>query len=150
MSGLISDSRFIQAAMLRMCFWLIFVGLAVAAHTAQSEEGFFAPDLDILTIQPVRSGNDWLIPYRFDTNFALTRHEDVASVGTGLSNTPRLHIVAEPKKEAAWSTNPRWRIASDSEHASLSPTLRFESKGERVEIKPRRHSIWVLWRKALP
>lgn len=148
--SLISGSCFIQAAMLRMCFGLVFVGLAVVAHTAQSEEGSFAPDLDILTIQPVRSVADWLLPDRLNTNVALTRSADTASVWSGFSNTPRLHLVAEPKKEAVWSTDARWQVTPDSDRVSLSTLLRFESKGERIEIRPRRHSVWFVWRKAYP
>ena len=150
MFSLISGSGFIQAVMLRMCFGLVFIGLAVAAHTAQSEESPFAPELDILTIQPVRVNGDRLLPYRFNANITLTRSEDAAPAGSGFGNTPRLHIVAEPKKEATWSTSSRWQVTPDSDRISLSPVLRFESKGERFEIKPRRHSIWVGWRKAFP
>jgi hypothetical protein len=151
MISLIScGSCFIRAVMLRMCFGLVFVGMAVATHTAQSEENPFAPELEILTIQPVRASADWLLPYRLDTNIALIRPTDATSVGSGSSNTPRLHIVAEPKKEAAWSTKAHWQIAPNNSNASLSPILRFESKGERFEIKPRRHSVWVGWHKAFP
>lgn len=150
MSNFISGSGFIQAAMLRICVGLIFVGLAVAAHTAQSEESPFAPDLDILTIQPVRANNDRLLPYQFNASITLTRSEDIVPAGSGFGNTPRLHIIAEPKKEAIWSVNSRWQVTPDSDRISLSPVLRFESKGERLEIKPRRNSIWVGWRKTFP
>lgn len=143
----ISGSCSIQAVMLRMCFGLVFVGLAVAAHTAQSEESSFASDLEILTIQPVRSYAGWLLPYRISMNIALTRSADTAPAGSGLIHTPRLHPVANPKKETAWPTNARWQIARDSDRVSLSPLLRFESVGERIEIKPQLHSFRVVWRK---
>src|SRR5450756_114361 len=103
MSSLIPGSCFIQEAM-HLCFGFVFVGLALAAHTAHSEEGSFAPNPDILTIQLVRSDADWLLPYRLNTNVALTRSGDSAPAGSGFSNTPRLFLVAEPKKEAVWST----------------------------------------------
>lgn len=150
MSNFVSGSGFIQAAMLRICFGLVFVVLAVAAHTAQSEESPFAPDLDILTVQPVRANGDRLFPYRFNASITLTRSEDAAPAGSGSDNTPRLHIVAAPQKEVVWSTNSRWQVTPDSDRISLSPVLRFESKGERLEIKPRRNSIWVGWRKTFP
>jgi D-alanyl-D-alanine endopeptidase (penicillin-binding protein 7) len=135
MSSLIPGSCFIQEAM-HLCFGFVFVGLAVAAHTAQSEEGSFAPNPDILTVQLVRSDADWLLPYRLNTNVALTRSEDSAPAGSGFSNTPRLFLVAEPKKEAVWSTNARGQITSDSGRASLSPLLHNESKEEPLEINP--------------
>jgi len=77
----ISGSCFFQAAMLRMCFGLVFVGLAVAAHTARSEESSLASDLEILTIQPVRPDADWLRPCRVSMSFALTRSMDSAPIG---------------------------------------------------------------------
>lgn len=151
MATLISGSGSSQAVMLRMCCGLLFVVLSVAAHKAQSAESSFAPDLDILTIQPTHSGADRLLSYRFNINIAFTRLTDTASAGpVSGNNAPRLHIIAEPKKEAAWSTDARWKTTPDSDRISLSPLLRFESKGERIEIKPRRHSVWVGWRKAFP
>lgn len=147
MSNFVYGSRFIQAAMLRMCLAAIFVGLAVAAHTARSEESPFTRDLDILTIQPVYSGTEWLFPYRLDMNIALAHSEDNAPAGSVSGNTLRLRLISEPKEEASWPTSARWRIAPDGERTSLSPVLRFESKGGRIEIKPRRQSIWVVWRK---
>lgn len=148
MSNFISDSRFIQAAVFRMCFGLMFVGMAVAAHTARSEEGFFARDLDILTIQRAPSGADWLFPYQVRTDIVLARSGNIVPVGYGFSNALRLGLVAEPKEETAWSTNARWQIAPSSDRTSLSPILHLESKGDRLEIKPRRNSISVVWRKA--
>lgn len=145
MSNIVFDSGFIRAFRLRMCLGFVFVGLAVAAHTAQSAEGSFTPGLEILSIQLVRSDADWL-----NTNVALTRSENNAQVWSGISNTSRLYLVAEPKKEAVWSANARWQITPDNGRASLSPLLRFESKGGRIDIKPRRHSVWFEWRKALP
>jgi len=148
MSNLISYPRLIHATMLRMCFWLMSIGLAVMANKAQSEEGSFATDLDILSIQPVRSGAGALFPYRFKTDVVLARTDNFTPAGSGLSNTLRLRLVAKPKEEVVWPANSRWQI-SNSDRASLSPVLHFESKGERIEIKPRHHSIWVVWRKAL-
>lgn len=146
MSNFISGTRFIQAAMLRMCLGAIFVGLAVAAHKAQSEEGSFTRDVDILTIRPVYSGAELLLPHRLDMNIALARSEDTVA-GSVSSNTLRLRLIAEPKEKAGWPTNARWKITPDGERTSLLPVFRFESKGERIEIKPRRQSIWVVWRK---
>jgi hypothetical protein len=147
MSSLIPGSCFIQEAM-HMCFGFVFIGLAVAAHTAQSEEGSFAPNRDRLTIKLVSSDTDWLLPYRLNSNVALTRSENSSPAGSGFSNTPRLFLVAEPKKEAVWSINVRRQITSDSNCSPLSSLLCFESKEERLETKPRLDSVWVVWRKS--
>lgn len=148
----ISDFGFIQTAMRRICSGLLFAGLVATAHIAQSEENHFAPDLDILTIQPVRTDNDRLIPYRLNARLALSRSTDSAPADSKFNNTPRLYLVAASNKDAAWSTNARWQIApsGDQDRISLSPILRLESKGERFEIKPRRHSIWFAWHKTFP
>ncbi len=141
---------YIQAVTFRMCFGLVFVGLAIAAQTAQSAENSFARDMSILTIQPVHSGADRPFPYQLNVSVVLIRSADTAPVGAGFGNTPRLHLVTEPKKDAVRPIDARWQATPDSDRISLSPLLRFESEGERIEIKPRRHSIWVGWRKAFP
>ena len=148
MSDFISYFRFIRVAMLRMCCGMVFVGLIVVAHKAQSDEGFFARDLDIFTIQPVFSGADLMLPYQIKMDNVLSRSDNIAPVESGLSNALRLGLVAETKVKATWSSNAHWQIAPGSNRASLSPILRFESKEGQIEIKPRRHSIWVVWRKA--
>ena len=137
MSNFIPGSYFIHKAM-HLCFGFVFVGLAVAAHTAQCEEGSFAPAPDILTTQPVRSDADGLLPYscQLNTNVVLTLSEDSAAAGSGFSITPRLFIVAGPIIEAVWSTNALRQITLDGGRASLSPVLRDESKGEPLEINP--------------
>src|SRR5450759_2697686 len=149
MSSLIPGSCFIQKA-IYLCFGFVFVG-GVAAHTAQSKEGSFAPTPDILTTQLVRSDADGLLPNRINTNVALTRSKDSSLSGPRFSNTPQMLIVAEPKNEAVWLTNARRQITSERDCSSLHPLrLCFESKEERLEIKPRHDSVWILWRKALP
>lgn len=150
MSSLISNSHIIQVDMLRMCIGLMLFGLTVAAHTAWAKEGSFASNLDIFAIQSVRSYADGLLPYRLNTEIVLARQEGYASGRSMFSNAPQLHIVAEPKQEAVWPISSRWHITPENERFSLSPVLRFESKGERIEIKPRLNSIWFIWKKALP
>lgn len=153
MSSLIQD-YLVQAAILRTCLWVLFIGLAVAAHTAWSEEGLFSSDLDILEVKAVRTDTLWFFPYRLNANIAFAYSEDTAPVGPVFSNTPRLHLIAEPKREILWPTNDRWQIIPDSGQdagrISLTPLLRFQSKEEQLEIKPGRKSIWIVWRKALP
>lgn len=145
MSNLISGYTGVQAAMLRMCFWLMSIGLVFAASKAQSEEYPVATDLDLLAIQPLHSGADWLFPYQVKTDFIPAPRENTAA-GSGLSNTLRLRLVTKPKEEAAWPASAHWQI-SNGDRTSLSPVLRFETENDRFEIKPRHNSIWVEWRK---
>lgn len=119
----------------------------IAVYTAQFEDSF-APGLDMLTVQPVQPDTDWLFPHRNNEDFVLSFSGDSTSAVPRSSNTPQSHAVAKPRKEVIWLTNERWQIASDS--ALFSPVLRFESKGERFDIKPRRRSIWFGWRETFP
>lgn len=70
----------------------------------------------------------------------------------GFGSTSRLPSVANPKTKTRWTLTarrPLISIASDG-RALLSPLLLNESKGESLEIKPRRHSILIMWRKSFP
>lgn len=134
MSSLIPGSCFIRAALLRICFGFVFVGLAVAAHTAHSVEGSFEPDFDILTIQLAHSDTDWMLPYRLNTTVALTRSTDTAPVVSRFSNSSRLHLVAKPEKETVFATSLHWQQNYDSYRVSLQRLLSLEFKGERANI----------------
>jgi hypothetical protein len=147
MSSLISSSNLIQEAM-QVGLWFVFVSLAVAAHTAQSEEGSFALKKDILSIKPVSSDTHWQPSYRLNTNVALDRSKDAAPTGVGFSSTPRLLLVAEPKKEDDWSINIQKQIPSNNDCSPMSSLLCLDSKEERPDIKPQRDSFWFVLRKA--
>lgn len=120
----------------------------VVAHAAQYEEDLFVPDLDMLTTKPAYSDTDWLFSQSPNENFTLNPSGDTASNNSGLNNTLRLNFAAKPKKGLVWLTKESWQIASDG--ALLSPILRFESKEERLDIKPRRRSIWFGWCETFP
>jgi hypothetical protein len=147
MSSLISSSNLIQEAM-QIDLWFVFVGLAVAAHTAQSEEGSFAIKEETLLIKPVSSDTHWLPSYQLNTNVALNRSKDAVPTGAGFSSTPRLLLVAEPKKEDGWSINIQKQIPSNSDCSPLLSHPCFDSKEERPDIKPQRESFWFVLRKA--
>ena len=149
MSNLVSGSCFIQE-IISLRFGFVFIGLAVAAHTAHSEEGSFAPNPDRLTIQLVSSDTDWQLPYRHNTNVALAPAENSTAIGLRFSNTSRLLLVPVQEKEAVWSIKVGRQITSDSNCPPLSSFLCFESKEELLEITPRRDPVWLVWRKVLP
>jgi len=148
MSGLIFGSNIIHEAM-HVGLWFLFIGLAVTAHTAQSEEGSFSFKKDISTFSLVNPDTQWQPSYRINTNVALNRSKDASPIGAGASSTPRLLLVAEPKKEDDWSINIQKQIPSSNNCSPLSSLLCFDSKEERPDIKPLRDSFWVVWRKAL-
>ena len=133
------SSLFIQTATLRICLGLMFVGLTVAARTAQSEEGSFAPDLDILTIQPERTDADWLIPYRFGASVALTRTPSAAPIESAFGSTSGLSSVAKAQPEAVHEKN--LFVQPDRERISLRGLLRVEFKGALFNTTFRPQSV---------
>lgn len=149
MSGFVSNTHVIHVDMLRICVGLVFIGLTVMTHAAGAAENLFARDVDILALQMARSEAGWL-PYRLDASVAFARTEDSPPAKSVFNNTPRLYLVAETKLRAVWPTSARWQIAPDNDSMSLTPVMRFESKKDRIEIKPQQHAIWFVWRKALP
>lgn len=134
MSNFISGFCFIRVAMLRMCVGLLFVGLVVAAHTVQSKEDFFAPALDILTIQLARPDIDWLLPYQLNANVALPRLAHTMPVWYGFNDPSRLHLITEPEKEAVQVTSANGQQTYDSYRISLQRLLSLEFKGDQTSI----------------
>jgi hypothetical protein len=149
MSSLIHGSYFIQEAM-HVCLGFVFVGLAVAANTAQSEESSFTSKPDISKIQLPSSEADWLPSYRLATNIVFSRLENPVPTQLGFNSTPRLFLVPETKKEDDWSINIQKQIPYSSNCSPLSSLLCFDSKEERPDIKPLRDSLWIVWRKVFP
>ena len=145
MFSLTSTSNLKQEAM-KVCLWFVFVSLAVAAHTAQSEEGSFALKKD--TIKLVSSDSSWQPSYQLNTSVALNRSKDATPTGVKFSSTPRLLLVAEPKKEDDWSINIQKQIPSNNDCSTLSSLLCIDSKQERADIKTQRNSFWFVLRKA--
>jgi hypothetical protein len=148
MSNFDPGSYFIQEAM-QVCVWFVFVVLAIAAHTAQSEEAAFPPTKNILTTKPVNPDIDWQPSYRLNTHVVLKSSEQTVPTGLGFSRTPQTFLAAEPKKEDEWSLNIQKQMPSGKDCSTSASLLCFDSKEERpADIKPLRDSFWVVWRKA--
>ena len=139
MPSLISGPCFIKAATLRICCGLVFVGLSMAAYTAQSEEGSLASDLDILTIQPAHSGDDFLPPYQFSASVVLARLPDTTLTGLESGDAPQLFSAVKPQPETVNTVNAPRQQAYDGSRVSLPRLLRVEFKGNLANItfKPR-------------
>jgi hypothetical protein len=140
----------VPANSLRACFCLVLAGLLATSYSAKSEEGFFAPGLEVVTIQSAISNTAAQHTYRVSAIIALGRSEDAALSDTRFGNTPRPQGVAEAKQETLWPTEEHWKITPLNERVSLSALLRYESKEDRISIKPQRHSIRFEWRKSFP
>lgn len=140
----------VRANTLRVCFGLALAGLLARPYFAMSEEDFFAPGLEVATMQPAISNTAVQHAYRMSAIIAFDRSADAALSGSKFGNTLRLQGVAEPEQKTLWPTEAHWKIAPLNERISLSPLLRYESEDKRISIKPRRHSIWFEWRKSFP
>ncbi len=139
MYSLISDYRFIQALKLRVCSALMFVGLTVAAQAAQSEENSAASDLDIWTVQPMRTDADPLLPYQFGASVALTRSPDAIPAGLGaISPSPSFPVTGLQPERVAQAYPQQ---ANDGERVSLKRLLRVEVTVEQVSIAFRPQSV---------
>jgi hypothetical protein len=148
MPTLIPSSYFVHDAM-QICLWFVFLGLAVATHTAQSDEGEFAMEKNTATNQFAGPDTNWQPSYRLNTaNVMLNRSKDAAPSGTGFSSTPRLSLLAEPKKEDDWSVNIQKQIPTSSNCSSLSSLMCLDSKDEGPDNKPQQDSFWFVLRKA--
>jgi len=149
MSIHIFDSRLIQAAMLRMCVGVLFVGLAVTAHTAQSEEDSSAPDLNILSVQLARADAE-LPTYQLNANVAVSRSSVIApgkfGFGKfGLFNSPPSHLSTNPETLSAQVPSTQWRQTDDNYLVSLQRHLSVEFKfgGGQTNIALQPHSIVI-------
>ena len=134
----------------RLGLGLFLVGLTVATHAAQPEQDLFAPHLDLLKIQPVHADTDGLprlAHYRFSASVVLTHAADVGPPNYSSNSLVLANAASEPQPEAVWARSGGWQLISGGDRPSLSPLLRIESKDEKLEVTPRRHSLRIEWRK---
>jgi hypothetical protein len=140
----------VRANTLRVCFCLALTGLIATSYPAKSEEDFFAPGLEVATIQSAISNTAAQHSYRVSAIISLGRSEDAALSDTRFGNSLWPQCITEPKQKTLWPIEEHWKIAPLNERVSLSTLLLYESNGDRISIKPRRHSIRFEWRKSFP
>jgi len=132
-------------------FEILLMGMAVAAHAAAPENSSFFSTPDLPTVDIVQfeaNGPARTALYRLTLSIVPTRSVDTGPFGSELGSTPRLTPVIERPKEIAWAASANRMKFGGSDGSSWSPSMRFESKGERLEIRPRRHSLSINWHKA--
>jgi hypothetical protein len=156
MNTSVSGSCFIQtqAAILCLCRGLFLLGFAVVAHAAQPDAGIFSTNSDLLTLQLEHHDNMRLAAYQFGTKIGIADTVDNAAGVPGASRivgTSGMPGFINLFKLPSWVASISWHMAADADsgRASLSPTLRVESKESLFVIKPTDHSVWMLWHKKL-
>lgn len=140
---------------------VLLLGMAIVAHAAEPENSDFLhnPDQPTLQILPIdaneqahTSPSPPSLPYRLILKIEPTFTSDTAPVGAGFSISMccRPPAAIEKQKDIAWAINSNGTKFFGKDRAALLALLRFEakSKGEYFEIKPRRHSLSIEWRKA--
>lgn len=131
----------------------ILLVIAAATHAAQPEESVVGLKLDLITVQAAELDVDRLprtTHYRFTASIVSIQSADTAHFGLGFNSASPLIKGAEQKKDVTWATSANWERFLGSDRTSFSPRLRLESKGQQLEIRLRRHSVWIQWRKDLP
>lgn len=147
MSSLTHGSELIQVAQ-QFCMWIVVLGLAVSAHTAQSEEGSFAVEKNISTNKLVSSDTYWKPSYQINPNITPNRSKDSLPSVAKSSNSFRLPRYADTKNEDDWSLNIQMQGPTNGNCNPSSSFACLDSKDERPDIKPQHESYWLVLRKA--
>ena len=127
------------------------LGLAALSCWAQSPPDLSAPTFDILHFQTVQK--EGRRPNRqlgsgFAASVILLNTPDVpvnAQVFVAASGNDR----ADQRKDKDWASSDAWRLVTNGDRPSLAPRLRMEMQGGKLEVTPRRHSVWVEWKTTL-
>ena len=138
-----------QAAIRCLCSGLLLLGFAVA-HAAQPDAGIFSTSSDLLTVQLEHYDSMRMAAYQFGTKIGIDDTVDNApgaSKIAGTAGTSGMPGFIKLLKLPSWVASISWHMAADSGRASLSPSLRVESKESLFLIKPTDRSVWMLWHK---
>ena len=128
------------------CLLLLLASLAIGAEPG-SGTAFIYPELPALPLvqfdlnDATRSNT-----YRLTLGLVPARSADMLFLGLGAGGVQRA-LAAGERPIAGTVLASRARFL-DGDGASLLPLLSLEAKGERLEFKPRRHSLAVQWRKS--
>lgn len=133
--------------MRRIALGLFFAGWT-GMTLAAGPYDVFGLKLDLLSAQQVYVQGEFpsrgLASYRIGAGVVMTDvsdapHNDFAALGKSMT---------EPKHDLFWVAQGNWPIISKDKDGrlSLTPLLRYESAGQTIEIKPRRHSLLIQYR----
>lgn len=126
---------------LRVCIGLLLCSHSLTTQASQSD----SPQLVLFAVQFVHADNSQQSSYHLFNTVVSTEPTNLV-----FSKTSRLPAISEFKKGAFWITSIRWHLDTDSNHASLSPQIRLESKESQLEIRPFQRSVLMTWRRAFP
>ncbi|MFA7279321.1 MAG: hypothetical protein WC100_04450 [Sterolibacterium sp.] len=133
---------------------LVLLGMTVVAHAAAPENGLVSNEFDFPSVQIAQFNLGRATRSQsYQLSLGLVpvvtmRKAGISPYGPGLSSSYRAPVTEALAKDVAWTTNDHWTNFIDSKAATPTPFLRLETKGERIEIRPRRSSISIRWVKA--
>jgi len=86
----------------------------------------------------------------FETPSVKSLESNASTLMQNYSSARLPNLFSHAKPNSSWVTSIRLNLAkSNIQRAQLSPKLRFESKGQHIEITARSNSISMFWHKAL-
>ena len=128
---------------------LVFLLITLAAHAAEPEDHVSIRTFDLISVSFVNFEIARPMhphPFQMMMRIMPTPGVDTHPFGRYGDSTSRLAIAIEAKLEIEWKSSSNVTQIGDRTRASLLSVLRFESRGERIEVKPRRHSLSIEWR----
>ena len=124
----------------------VFICLVLGSNsiTAQASQADLYQS-DLFAVQIARPDNGQQNSYRF-FNTALVTEPTKPVFG----KTSLLPDISEFKMGAFWITSIRWHLGTDSNYASFSPRIRFDSKDNPLESQPFQRSVLITLSRAFP
>lgn len=131
---------------------LVLLGLAFAAQAAAPENNAFLHDSDLPNVQIAQFNLDGPVrarSYRLSLSIVPVRTTNNTPFGSAHNSAYQVPPMAERGKEIAWATDDSRKHFFGGQHSISVPLLRLETKGERLELRPRRNSLSIQWTKTL-
>ncbi len=138
--------------MYRLDFAALFCAMAAATAGQAAETSLLLSEFGASTaaeLQASADGQPRNKPYRLTLSLVPVRYPEANRFGPGFSSVSRVSPAVDAQPEVAWAGGDSATRYVDGARAAWLPLLRFETKGERLEFKPRRHSLSIQWTKAL-
>lgn len=136
--------------MCKLALALLLFAWSIAAMAAEQEQGSPALKFELLSFQTAAIQGDnpsrRPIQYRFSAGLVLTDVRDLTAARFIATDVALLRALPEAKREVLWQQRENWPTNSARESLSLSPLLSFGTPMQKLEIRPRRHSIAIQFR----
>lgn len=134
----------------RLALGLVFLVWSLASLATEAEQDAYGPKLDLLIInlpaahsENSRRRSDL---YKFSASVVLVRMPDDSQNGFVASGNPLGLARLEPRRGVAGNEHSGPQAISGGDRPYLSPLLSIGSQGQRVNLRLRRHSLFLQYR----